>query len=403
MSYTLSNLLTDVNDRTAGETGTVTPALITRYANESLRRLRRKFDIPSAEVISQISLMTGVYFYALPYTGFKDYIALRDNYRPVDDIFMRNVSEDVFWSDFQSGNTKSESRNGTSRRLLFNFVNPGTSRMNVNALTGPTDDGTWAGTGDAGTLAKDYLFWREGSSSLSFTIIPSTGTATLTNSTMAQKNLSGIAFSGNAMFTIWVYLPSSTNVTSFSLKFGSDASNYYTISTTTQIDSSALTTGWNQLGFDWLNATTTGTPTTSAIDYVQFNMVFPTSIGTQTGVRVNNLMAVQRRLLNLHSTTDYLVIDGTTGLPKESFTNSSDTSSYLNIDRSFTDYVLYEVLEQSFTTHISDADSRAYYTGKRQELEGDLIERFPSKRQPEVQMYSADNRDLNWLRRGNGR
>jgi hypothetical protein len=401
MSYTLDNLLTDVNDRTAGESGTVTRALVTRYSNESLRRLRRKFDIPNAEVVSQLQLMSRVYFYAAPYSGYKEFVALRDNYQMNDKIFMRNVSEDTFWSNFVGGNTKSESRNGESRRLLFNLVSPHANYMTVNNLMDVTTDGTWVASADASNARKDTLFFREGTSSFEFDIVPSTGTATLTNSTMTAKDLSGDAFKLTAMLSLWVYLPVSTSISTATLRFGSSASDYYQValSSLAQIDGSALTVGWNQIGFDWQNKTTVGTPDSTAVDYLQLSFTFPLTIGTQTGIRLNMLRAHQRRIVNLHSTTDFLIIDGTTGLPKETFTSYLDTSSYFNIDRDFTDFVLYEILEQVFTTHINDPDARAEYTRKRMELEQDLIMRFPSKRQPEVQQYAEGSIHDYWLKR----
>lgn len=404
--YTLQNFITDVNTRTANEMGASGNTIATTYANESLRRLRRKFDLPSAEVVSQMELMTGVYTYATPYSGFKDFLFLLDNYRPSDRIFMRAVTEERFWTMLQGGNLKSETRSGTTRRLLFNFVKPGTQSANLNKLDGVTTDGTWSASGDASNLLKDTLFYREGSSSLSMTITPSGGTATLTNSTFSARDLSGDAFYLTAMFTLWVYLPSSTAFTNFQLRFGSSASKYWQISSTTQIDGSALTTGWNQIGFDWKDATSSGSPTgtdAAALDYVQIVLTFGTGIGTQAGVRLNDLTARQVRIMNLHSSTDFLVIDGKSSDPKESFTSASDTSSYFNIDRSFTDFVLYETLEQIFTTHIDDADGRAFYQGKRLEAEEDLLMRFPSKRQPEVGEYMDQSRHDAWLARGGNR
>lgn len=406
MPYTLGNLQTDIGHRIAQETGTVTTSIITNYANESLRRLRRKFDMPSAEVITQFALYTGVYQYAIPYAGYKEFVALRDNYRMPDTIFMRNVSESVFWENLQSGNTKSEARNGTGRQLLFNLLDPPTSHLTVNGAVSSTSDGTWVASGDANTVGDDTLFFRTGSGSLKFNITTSTGTATLTNSTMSPKDVSGIAYLNTGMFTMWVYLPSATNFTNFSLKWGSSATVYWTNTVTAQIDGSAFTQGWNMLGFDWITATSSGSPTSTdaaAIDYLQLTATLPLSMANQTAIRVNDIRVRQRRIFNLHSTTDYLVIDGTTGAAKEQFASGTDTSSHFNCDASFVDFLQYEILEQVFTTHINDPDSRNHYMMKRMELENDLIMRFPSKRQPEIQQYADTTQRDSWLKRAVGK
>lgn len=403
MSYTLANLLTDIDTRIANETGTVTHVISTNYANESLRRLRRKFDFPSAEVITQTSIMSGVYFYGLPYTGYKEFIALRDNFAMGDTIFMRNVSEDVFWSQLQTGNTKSESRNGTARRLLFNLTTPPTASAGVNAATGSATDGTWVASGDANTVGTNTLYFRKGQGSTSFNITTSTGTATITNSTQLLKDLSGVAFLNTGLNTPWVFLPLFVGFTGMTFKWGSSATKYWTSTVTTQIDGSPFVTGWNQLGLDWQTATPIGSPTgtdAKSIGYVQFSMTFPLSMPNQTGILLNDIEIRQRRILNLHSTSDLLVIDGTTGLPKETFSSSTDSSSYLNIDASFIDFVLYDCLEQIFITHIDDPSALKFYEMKRMELEQDLLMRFSSKRQPEMQAWQDTTTHDAWLRRG---
>lgn len=58
-----------------------------------------------------------------------------------------------------------------------------------------------------------------------------------------------------------------TGIHQITLRLGSDSSNYYQISDSTQNDCSAFQTGWNLARFDLQNRTTVGTPADSAIDY----------------------------------------------------------------------------------------------------------------------------------------
>ena len=59
---------------------------------------------------------------------------------------------------------------------------------------------------------------------------------------------------------------------SLQLRFGSSYSAYYQSSVTAQFTGSAFKQGWNLLGFNWNTATITGSPSTSAIDYLRFQV-----------------------------------------------------------------------------------------------------------------------------------
>jgi hypothetical protein len=386
MSYTLQNFLDDVqyrvNDASGGNADNVS---VTNYLNEGLRRIRRKFDLPTSENVTQLKVFQGVYEYAPP-TGFSEYIALNKQWTLDDDLNFKRVDEKEFWRNYNGDNMVSISRNKSNTTLLIAYQNDQLSNPTVNACDTYNGNGTFVASGDANTVASDTLYYREGSGSVKFNITTSTGTAVLTNSDMSHVDLSGSSVAKVGMMTLYVYLPSATNYTSFTLRFGTDASNYYQSTVTTQINGGVFVEGWNTLGFDWSTATTTGTPTDSSIGYLQLSIALPLTMANQTGLRIDSFVMHQPLILNLHWVSDYLVVDGTTGALKETFASATDSSSYFLCPSEFTDWLLYHTLENVFMYLVRDSEARNLNSIRLQELEQELATSYPSRR--ELTSYS---------------
>jgi hypothetical protein len=66
-----------------------------------------------------------------------------------------------------------------------------------------------------------------------------------------------------------VRIPNTTAITSLELRVGNDASNYWSITQTQGFLGAWKTGEWTLLAFDLSTATTVGTVTTTAIDYIQ--------------------------------------------------------------------------------------------------------------------------------------
>ncbi len=70
-----------------------------------------------------------------------------------------------------------------------------------------------------------------------------------------------------SVFTDAKLVVADTGIHKISVRLGSDSSNYYQISDSSQNDCSAFVSGWNKIRWDFQNRTTVGTPQDTAIDY----------------------------------------------------------------------------------------------------------------------------------------
>jgi len=401
MSYTLNDAFTFIGKQIQEETGSVPKADQLEIIHSMLRRLRRKFDIPTSEIVTQQDVFSGVQEYAYP-TGAKDILTLRDNYKIQDNTSFSRVTEEVFWRDMNSGNKLSESRNGQTRTLLIDLQYPQTNYVILNSCESYDGDGTWTAdttNSDAANVATNNLRTRYNNGSVSFDIDVSQSANNYAEVyvTGRTKNISVDSLDDVGVLFVWVYFPSTpTYVSSIRSRWGNDSSNYFEVTATTNWDGGSFGQGWNLVGFDWQDATETGTVDTANVDYLNFRFTYTASQTDVCGILLSLVVMRERRLLNLHYATDYLVVDDDETTLKEEFTDTSDTSSYFNIDRSFVDWILYSTLEQIFTNYISDPDSRAYFQNLRMELETDLVRRFPSTQQPMVNsnMEEDDLQDL---------
>lgn len=192
----------------------------------------------------------------------------------------------------------------------------------IQSASSYNGDGLWIGDGvtitNVGT--DNYEGWRL-PSSVSCNFNGTSGT--LTNSTFKAIDLSIFQNRGNIYFD--VYLSSVTNVTSFTLKWGSSSSNYFSASATTDYVGAAFIVGWNRIKINWTQAPTqVGTPVITAIDYLQMTLACsgPTNLGQ---VLVQNFIVCENIPLTLtyYSTN---MVQTTALVQSQVFTNSASTT-----------------------------------------------------------------------------
>jgi len=389
MPFTLGNLFDFVRSRVSDDSdGNADLPSLLEYTNEGIRRNRRKFDIPTSEYSTQIDLFNGVYRYTPP-AGLKDWTQITDQGKLPDNLNFERTTESDFWRAYLDHNRVAFSRNGMNKSLLVRIVSP-LSNIQLDSCDNYDYDGTWTAdaASDALGVATNKLDYLTGTGSVSFNVDVSQSVNDYARiyKTMGSKDLSTDVLKEVAVFFIDAYFPTAA-VTSVTLQVGSDASNYYTSTITANWDATSFVVGWNQLGFDWSTATKVGNPDTQNITYLSFQINYANTLTDQTGFKIDSIWCRQRRRVLLHWTSDYLVIDGTTGLPKEAFTSISDTNSYFACDSAFTDWLGYHVLEEVFTYLVKDADARALNQAYLQETEKDLLESHPSNKPPVTYSY----------------
>ncbi len=197
-------------------------------------------------------------------------------------------------------------RNGQSDSSMFYTVEYrlGTPILRINnpfgasrTLLGDTSDhdadGTWAAdttTSDATNIRTDTTEYREGGGSLRYDITVGQSVnnyADISVTTTSQTDLTDYRDFGSAF--AWLYIPAIDQVTGITLRWGSSSSDYYSQSVTTNSQNGALETGWNRIKIPWSGASTTGSPTITAIDYILLRTSYGASQATDTDFRFNGL------------------------------------------------------------------------------------------------------------------
>lgn len=165
------------------------------------------------------------------------------------------------------------------------------------------DGGTWAAdatNGDALNLSADTIEYKSGSGSLNFDIdVSQTGNNTaIISSTITSVDLTD--YNSVGRFVLDVYIPDETYTSSFTLYWGSDSSNYWSVTPTTDASGNAFASGWNKVAFSWEDATATGSPVITAIDYIRIDLNYAGGQGDDTDYRYDNLVIAKPEKLVFH-------------------------------------------------------------------------------------------------------
>lgn len=150
-------------------------------------------------------------------------------------------------------------------KIASNLQNYSVVLSTLSALT--AGGGTWVATGDLINLAVDTDDYLQANGSLTGDIgTGGTTTAGIQNTTLNSTDITTF-MGGNGACFVYVKINDATNLTSYTLRLGSSASNYYSKTVTTQASGAALVAGWNLLRFDLTSLSTSGTPVKTAITY----------------------------------------------------------------------------------------------------------------------------------------
>lgn len=405
--YTLNDYLTTVGRRIVDQSGgTLNNNDIVDFLNEELRNVQREIDIENSRYTTPMYLYFGVYQYALP-DGYTDFASITRQGSISDNLdFVRENSEEMFWRNWVNRNTFCEQRNGKYQTALINFVNPKLIAATVDACQAFDSQGTWVAdtvTSDAANVRTGNSFQFDNKGCVLFDILfaqSGNNAAVITKTDLPAVNLSADSIDKTGTMTMEVYIPSGFTPTSMSLKWGSASNAYYTNSTTTQMSGVPFVSGTkNFVQFDWYTVASSpvGTPNDSSITYLSFEVDYATLSANVYGFGIRDITMREKFASNLHYYSNNLVIDGTTGQPKEQFTDQNDTESYFSCDIEFVDILTYGVMETVFTYYKIDPKAAAFNKGRRDKAILDYLTKFPSQRViPVVDSYenpALTNRD----------
>lgn len=196
--------------------------------------------------------------------------------------------------------------------------------------------GTWLAVGDASNVRADQDDFVEGAGSIAFDLSANPGlTAGVKNLGLTTIDLTRY-LQGNGTLIVFAYIVSIVGLTNYILQVGTDASNYYQKTVTSQQDGTAFRQGWNVLEFDLNSLTTVGSPT---ITTANFSSLYMTKLGTkvnEVGYRFD-YMVLRKGEIN------YVVYYSKYGWQNSSgvyLENSTANTDYFNADTAEYDMIL---------------------------------------------------------------
>lgn len=331
MSYTVAKLKGDLERKLHGTTLNVLAdpdALI----YEAGRNLLAQIDPPTTMRISSTeqAIYDDVFRYSVPSDLKGEKIArIRPQAGQEAAVKFRNVYNSDF-DKYHGSFTYTIERDTNIKYLRL-------SRSLPESLLYDTvsDSSTWTLAGDGSNIATDTFYYISHAASVRFDLDASGSAATLTKTLSTPVDLTNYKDVGDAFG--WFYTPNADGITGIALKWGSDSSNYYSSQVTTQHDGNALVDGWNLLRFAWSGASTTGSPTVTAVDYTQLSVSYD---GTaQTSCRFNSLHFRIGKLYEIIYYSEYLFRDATTGAWQLEIADDTDL---INLEHESYNLLLYE-------------------------------------------------------------
>lgn len=292
MIYTRAQLKTRINAGIQGKIGMLISAEDTM--NEVVRDVLAANDLRSTKRKATLSpnLFNGINDYLCP-SDLKGYglVDIPGQAKRADGEFSL-ISPREFDVKKPSGAVAIDDINGV-RALKINSIVDSQSIVisELDSLTSASSDGSsWAAFGDATTLAADTDDYIKGNGSIKWNISAAGGTtAGITHSSINSVDMTDY-FGGTSAFFVWTKIASSTDITNYILRFGTDSSNYYSKTVTTRADGTAFVNGWNLLKFDVSSYSTTGTPTDTDIKYFAIYMTKATGKVSETDYKFDWLV-----------------------------------------------------------------------------------------------------------------
>lgn len=329
-TYTYTFFKSRINAKIKGKIGILVNPRDT--LNEIARQVYADVDLVSARRRTALTpnLFTRIFEYASP-TDLKGYGII--NVEPQTDrarLAYTLVPSEEFYRR-RDPDTIAISDADFIKKILINSTQPTNDLGIMIASFDATTSGgssAWTAVGGGTNIRADSDDYVRENASLRFDLSASAvATAGIENSSLYSFDATNY-FGGNGAAFVWAYITSTTGLTNYILRLGSDSSNYYQKTATTASDGTAFKTGWNLIRFDLTTLTTVGTPVVTAFDYASIYMTKLTSKVSETDYRFDSLILKKGEKDNVlyYSKYPWQTSGGTY------IANSTADSDYLNVD-----------------------------------------------------------------------
>lgn len=328
MAYDITALKTDLSSIAHGTTLNAVQninSLIYRAARQVLEDVDPQETMRITPFTSAI--YNSVYDYSLPVDlkGNKIVDIAPQVNRMQRDIFPQKYNQDFDVNKILSLTDSMTIQFNSSVKIIRINAPTITAGTVLNQCDAVNSNGLWSAGGGATALAVDNTNYVSGGGSLQFNLSAGQTTGYLENSTMSDVDLT--AHLNQSTIFLYTYMPTGASVSSVNLRWGSSASNYYSVSATLNQNNTAFINGWNLLAFPWLGATVVGTPDVTDINYVRVTWTYNSTL--QTAMRLDNIISNMGNIMNLTYYSKYIFRDFTTGAYQETIT---DDSNLINLD-----------------------------------------------------------------------
>jgi len=208
-----------------------------------------------------------------------------------------------------------------------------------NLIINDCDDTTnWSVSDDATNLTVDTLKFQTGSGSLKFKIDETLSGNQRATLKLQNQNFDLSSYVNLGNFFINLYMVDTTGLSSITLKWGQNSSNYYYVAQTTNVDGTLYNNSWNEFIFDWNNASTVGSPTADNVSYFEINIDYnETNFNSPQFWNLDTLQIISPDRFVLRYYSNLLVKDGSTSALKTKFENTNDIALYATTDPSLGD------------------------------------------------------------------
>ena len=223
----------------------------------------------------------------------------------------RELAEDIGQNSSESSWTIERKDTDTYVGINHNSIYSAKQVATFNTLT--ADGGTWTideTNSDATNLSIDNAEYEEGTGCLNFDADVSQSAnnrLTIINSTYTSSNWG--EYEDLAGLILRAYVPDVTEFTSFTVYWGTDSSNYWSATVTTDIFGTAWADGWNRFKIDWADATATGSPDAEDIGWLRVDYNYGVGQGDDTDFRLDDWIIVRPEELTFHYITYKVGVD----------------------------------------------------------------------------------------------
>lgn len=333
MSVAVSNIITNF-DTYIGDTSNdrITAAERLQYVTEATTWLQQELGNDHMIKTYPLSYYDNVHYYKITSSvaGLLEEATLRPTSEERGVPFSHKSSNELA-AEIAEGATESSwavERRDSNWYLVVNHISQYQPAQLATFDSLTADGGTWTAdtaTSDALNVTADTNEFKTGAGSINFDVdVSQSGNnrATIYNSTLNSLDLS--SFIDLGAFVFWVYVPDVTYFTGVTLYWGSDSSNYWSASATSDVNGAAWVNGWNRVAIQWNAATMTSSPDETAIDYMRVDFNYSASQADDTDFRIDDLTIVRPEPLTFSYTSWHVGTDSTGATSRTAFSATTD-------------------------------------------------------------------------------